>query len=146
MTLENNGHWYDGILNSKLFAIDPTKIKSIGGALGYNDNDGDLSWKLVETGNDHQYYNSAFFGRIGWPLGVFGQIRWAAKDLGQWPKWIPFIGGRDIPQFIQFGIGYKLNGRFAIHLRPQSDRSNAQPQHPDAPNNGHAMGFDLGGK
>ena len=141
--IENFNHWYDGILNSWPFLIDDTSVKSAGMAIGYMDN---KVWHESprSTGNDHQYFNARFFVRIVWPFGLFFHIRWTDKVF-YWPKWVYRIGGKQVQQFCQFGIGYKMSGRFAIHYRAQTDASAAVGYHPGLPNLGHATGFNYGG-
>ena len=118
------------------------------------------------TSNEAQYYNAVFFVRsnfsavclaffmyliapslswylwalvlfmlilatalVGFPFALFMMIRWSAT-------------GRR--QFIQTGIGWKQNGRFAIHRRIQSDASSAAGYHSGLPNTDHVTGFDYG--
>ena len=125
--LEHFNHWYDGILNSFPFCLDDSKIKTIGIAWLFRENN---RWNVTPriTG-DAQYYNAMFFMRIGLPFALFFMIRWSAT-------------GRR--QFIQFGIGWKQNGRFAIHRRIQSDASSAIGYHAGLPNTDHVTGFDYG--
>ena len=63
------------------------------------------------------------------PFALFFMLRWS--DTGR-------------RQFIQTGIGWKQNGRFAIHRRIQSDASSAIGYHADLPNTDHVTGFDYG--
>ena len=125
--LENFNHWYDGILNSFPFLLDDSKIKTIGVAWIFKENN-QWNFKPRITG-DAQYYNAAFFIRYGLPFAFFFMIRWSA------------IGKR---QFIQTGIGWKQNGRFAIHRRIQSDASSAAGYHAGLPNTDHASAWDYG--
>ena len=125
--LENFNHWYDGILNSFPFCLDDTKIKTIGVAWIFKENN-QWNFKPRITG-DAQYYNAMFFIRSGLPFALFFMIRWSAT------------GKR---QFIQTGIGWKQNGRFAIHRRIQSDTSSAAGYHAGLPNTDHASAWDYG--
>ena len=126
--LEYFNHWYDGILNSFPFCLDDAKIKTIGVAWLFKENN---LWNLTPriTENDAQFYNAQFFIRYGLPFSLFFMIRWSA------------IGKR---QFIQTGIGWKQNGRFAIHRRIQSDASSAASYHAGLPNTDHASAWDYG--
>ena len=125
--LETFNHWYDGILNSFPFLLDDTSIKTIGLAWIFQENN---HWNITPriTG-DAQYYNALFFVRIGLPFALFFMLRWSAT------------GKR---QFIQTGIGWKQNGRFAIHRRIQSDASSAIGYHAGLPNTDHAVAWNYG--
>ena len=125
--LEYFNNWYDGILNKFPFCLDDTKIKTIGIAWIFRENN---HWNLTPriTGNA-QYYNAMFFVRIGFPFALFFMLRWSAT------------GKR---QFIQTGIGWKQNGRFAIHRRIQSDASSAIGYHAGLPNTDHAVAWNYG--
>ena len=120
-------HWYDKILNSFPFLLDDSKIKTIGIAWIFRENN---HWNVTPriTG-DAQYYNAVLFMRIGLPFALFFMIRWS--DTGK-------------RQFIQAGIGWKQTGRFAIHRRIQSDASSAIGYHAGLPNTDHAVGFNYG--
>jgi hypothetical protein len=54
------------------------------------------------------FRNGVFYLRLLWPFGVFVHLRWC---------------GPCRRAFLQAGIGWKLNGRFAILFRIQSDES-----------------------
>lgn len=76
------------------------------------------------------YYNGVFFFRIAFPFFIGVMFRWSANTTTK--------------SFIQTHIGWKLNGRFAIALRIQSDTSAEAGM--DFPNPGQAWGFMEGGK
>lgn len=136
-------NWYDKILNTKPFILDDSSIHTVGIAWGFKENG---HWNLLPriTGNDHQYYNSILFTRIGFPLSAFFQIRWLDDVLSIPPK-VPLVGGKNIPELVQFGFGYKESGRIAAHLRFQTDKSAADGAHPGMPNTDQATGFNFGG-
>ena len=128
--MEYFNNWYDGILNSWPFCIDDKYVKSNGIAIGFKENERWVFRPRI-TGNAHQFFNAILYLGLCLPFGVFCQIRWSDKPTGK--------------QFIQFGIGYKNSGRFAILCRVQSDASAAVGYHPGLPNLGHATGFNYGG-
>jgi len=115
-------HWYDGLMNAWPLMIDSDSVHTIGIAWIFKEWYG---WRLVPriTG-DHQYYNAQFFIRFGLPFAFFFGFRRSATDLGQ------------------IGIGWKQNGRFAIHFRFQSDASAARGT--TSPNHGQSAGWDYG--
>jgi len=77
------------------------------------------------------YYNAALFFRFNFPFGFFLGIRWAGKDPSK-------------REFFQTGIGYKLNGTFALTVRFQSDDSAGRGT--NGPNSGQARGWEAGEK
>jgi hypothetical protein len=70
------------------------------------------------------FYNGYFFMRLTYPFGIFLHIK-------------PRLNTR-----IQFGFGWKLNGRFAITLRKQTDEQAATGTL--GPNVGQAKGWERG--
>lgn len=116
------GNWYDKYLNLWPFLIDADLVKTIGIAWIFRENG---KWNLTPriTG-DHQYYNAQFFIRFGLPFAFFFGLRFSKHALGQ------------------FGLGWKQNGRFAIHFRFQTDESAARGT--TSPNYGQASGWDYG--
>jgi hypothetical protein len=116
------GSWYDKYLNMWPFMIDDTKVHTIGIAWIFKEDGKWNLWPRV-TGN-HQYYNAQFFLRLGFPLAVFFGMRLSSTRL------------------LQLGLGWKQNGRFAIHLRFQTDESAAIGS--TSPNYGQASGWDYG--
>ncbi|HEX8963629.1 MAG TPA: hypothetical protein VF801_11555, partial [Rhodocyclaceae bacterium] len=70
------------------------------------------------------------YGLTGWlvPVGLFVHLRWCGTGCRR--------------QFLQAGIGWKLNGRFAVLLRMQSDDSAAAGV--NGPNLGQARGWGMG--
>ena len=103
-------------------AIDSDYVKSIGCAWLFKEN---KVWKFCPriTGNVALFYNALFFVRIT-TIGLFFHMRLSETHL------------------FQFGIGWKLNGRFAILFRIQSDASSAVGV--NGPNYGQATGFNYG--
>src|SRR5207302_1666850 len=79
-------------------------------------------WYRPEDGS--LFYNGYFFIRIMFPLGIWVHIK-------------PWRNRR-----IQFGIGWKGNGRFAITFRIISDSSAARGE--SGPNYGQATDWNRG--
>lgn len=77
------------------------------------------------------FYNGIFYFRFMLPFWIGVGIRWAG-------------GNPTRREYLQTGIGWKGNGRFAILLRIQSDRSAAEGT--SGPNYGQAEGFNCGTK
>ena len=71
------------------------------------------------------FYNGAFFFRFMLPFFVGVHIRWGVR-------------------YLQIAIGWKLNGRFGLVFRVQSDKSAATGTH--GPNYGQANGWECGPK
>lgn len=109
-------------------SIDSDYIKSIGFAWIFKENG---KWVFTPriTGEDSMYFNAVFFIRFLLPFGIFWGIRWSESSSKK-ALW-------------QAGIGFKLNGRFAITFRVQSDDS-AEAGY-NSPNPGQAKGFEYGG-
>lgn len=143
-TFDANASWYTKLTNNSFFCIDDQKIKTVGVALGSTDATGkwDISPKI--SGNDHQFYNSVLFARVTWPPSVFVQVRWTDKVM-TWPTWVPLLGGKQVKQLFQGGIGWKNTGRFAILARAQTDASAAAGYHVGLPNTDQAQGWTYGG-
>lgn len=53
------------------------------------------------------FWNGALFLRLVWPLGIFVQIRWSGSTTKK--------------SHAQFGLGWKVNGRFGLIARIRSD-------------------------
>ena len=108
-------------------AIDSDYVRSIGIAWLFKEND---KWRFAPriTGNGSLFYNAVFFVRFSLPFGLFWSIRWAESTTKK--------------SIWQSGIGCKLNGRFAILFRVQSDKSSAAGV--TGPNFGQATGFNYG--
>lgn len=91
----------------------------------------DLSNLNVRLGADcttgSLFRNGLVYVRLLWPLGLFIHLRWC---------------GSCRRAFLQAGIGWKLNGRFAILFRVQSDDSAAAGT--SGPNYGQAPGWFEG--
>lgn len=82
-------------------------------------------WVVNDT-REHKsnFWNGYVMLRLCWPLGVFVHLK-------------PLRNRR-----IQFGAGWKVNGRFTLTFRVQSDESAARGTH--SPNHGQASGWDRG--
>lgn len=82
------------------------------------------------THGDSLYYNAPIFIRIAFPFFIGIHIRWS--------------GATNKKAFLQTHIGWKLNGRFAIAFRVQSDQTAERGM--DFPNPGQAKGWEYAGK
>jgi hypothetical protein len=102
-------------------------IKSVGFAWGFQ-RKGVWDWKPVITGNDSLYFNAILFVRLVFPLGVFVGIRWS--------------GSTTKAALWQGGMFWKLNGRFALTFRVQSDDSAAAGT--NSPNYFDGRGWEYG--
>lgn len=110
-----------------LLTVDQDFMKSVGWVCGVKFED-KWKWKPIRVAERSLFYNGVFFIRFNWPLGLFGSFRWSAAT--------------DRKALFQCGIGFKLNGRFALLLRVQSDKTSAAGV--TGPNVGQATGFDYG--
>ena len=108
-------------------AIDGDDVRSLAVAWLFTEG-GKWRWLPRLCGRQSLYYNAVFFFRLCWPLGVFWSVRWS--------------GASDRKALLQSGIGYKLNGRLAVLLRVQSDKTSARGV--TGPNFGQAQGFEFG--
>lgn len=115
------------LLNRWPFLLDTTSIKSIGIAWLFKEGG---AWCFLPrvTGNKSQFYNAVLFLRLSLPFGIFASCRWSAAI--------------DTKALFQCGIGWKLNGRFGLTFRVQSDTSAAAGE--SGPNYGQATGFTYG--
>lgn len=111
-----------------LLTIPQEWVKSIGVVWGFKEN-GKWCWKPRVTGEDSLYFNGICFIRLSLPFDIRFACRWSDKT--------------DTAAFFQCGVGFKLNGRFAITLRIQSDDSAEIGT--NSPNYGQAKGFEYGG-
>lgn len=107
---------YDCLRNFRLQIGQGEKAKHYGA-------DGSLDGSL--------YYNGMLFFRIGFPFYVGAMLRWAGSDPHS-------------KEYLQFGFGWKMNGRFTITLRVQSDLGAAEGM--DGANYGQAIGWADGPK
>lgn len=73
------------------------------------------------------FRNGLVYVRLLWPFGLFLHVRWC---------------GSCRRAFLQAGVGWKLNGRFAVLMRVQSDDSAAVGVY--GPNTGQAQGWREG--
>ena len=110
-----------------LTAIDSDWVRSVGVAWLFKDGG---RWKFAPriTGNTSLFYNAVFFLRLSLPFGVFWSIRGSGSSAKK-ALW-------------QAGIGWQLNGRLAVLLRFQSDKSSATGV--TGPNFGQSGGFEYG--
>jgi len=124
LTIEGNPK---SILNKWPLLLDTNTIKSKGIAWLFKENG---VWNLIPriTGNVSQFYNAIFFLRFSLPFGIFTMFRWKETSNKK--------------AFLQLGIGWKLNGRFGITARIQSDDSAEAGE--SGPNYGQAKGFEYG--
>jgi len=83
-----------------------------------------------DTHGDSLYYNAPIFVRVMFPFYLGIQIRWS--------------GATDKRAYVQCHVGWKLNGRLALALRAQSDKSAAGGM--DFPNPGQGFGWEYAGK
>lgn len=120
-TLETNhgGNWVDRMLNAWPFCLDTEQVKTVFARA--SDVEG-----VYEPGDCSLFYNGVWMARVTRPFGIWLHVK-------------PTIDLR-----IQTGAGWKLNGRFALLLRAQSDKSAAQGAHVNAPNHGQAAGWTRG--
>lgn len=124
LTVEGNP---SNLLNKWPWLIDTDSVKTLGIAWLFKE-DGVWCFKPRLTDRVSLFYNAIFFLRLNWPLGIFAAIRWSASTTSK--------------ALLQFGVGWKLNGRIALLLRVQSDASSAAGS--AGPNYGQATGFDFG--
>ena len=117
-TVENNhgGNWWDRLLNSFPFLIDTDYIGTLAFAW---DEEGPYSPE-----DRSLFYNGYFMFRWVFPFGLWFHIK-PARNLR-----------------IQFGLGWKLNGRIGLTLRFQTDESAADGEH--GPNLGQASAWARG--
>lgn len=95
------------------------------------------------------YYNAVFFFRFCAPAPVlFLQCLAAIQFASLWPLMlgcfasVRWSGATDKKALLQIGAGWKLNGRLAVLLRIQSDKTSARGV--TGPNHGQATGFNFG--
>jgi hypothetical protein len=129
------GRLLDRVLNSALFCVDTERITSEAFARG-------CLWPEDGQWHDEErscpmtslFYNAAHFRRKvyvdGKLRGRFWSWRWSASQTRK--------------AYIQWGYGIKLNGRFTLVLRRQSDWSSAKGTH--GPNFDQAVGWTFGTK
>lgn len=110
-----------------LTAVDSDSVKSKAWVWGYRFAD-KWFWTPLRVADKSLYYNGILFMRVCWPLGVFVSVRWSASTTAK--------------ALLQIGAGWKINGRFALIARVQSDASSAAGT--TGPNVGQATGFDYG--
>lgn len=109
-------------------AVDEDSIHTIGIAWLFKE-DGKWVFTPRLTGNASLFYNAVFFCRFNWFWpGFFWSFRWSPST--------------DSKALLQSGIGWKCNGRFAITLRIQSDKTSAAGV--TGPNLGQSTGYDYG--
>jgi hypothetical protein len=110
-----------------LLSIDGDRMRSWAVAWGFREG-GRWVWRPRRCGSGALFFNAVFFLRLNWPAGIFLAFRWSASSIRK--------------ALFQTGAGFKLNGRFAILLRVQSDATAAAGV--NGPNHGQAQGFQFG--
>jgi len=110
-----------------LLTVAQDSMQSAGFVWGFK-RDGEWCWTPERVGEQSLFYNGIFFLRLCWPFGLFASVRWSSAS--------------DKKAMLQTGLGFKLNGRFAILLRVQSDKTSAAGV--TGPNLGQATGFNYG--
>lgn len=145
-------HWLDRLFNSPRFLVDTDRITSTCWAKGFK-------WQ-------GQWTDSQFIGTDIWryldvdtpvldsngePINAMSSMFWNAKEFERHV----FVDGKlagkfhmrrwtdtGRRQYIQYGKGIKINGRWAGTFRIQSDDSSAKGTW--GPNYGQAKGWDFG--
>lgn len=110
-----------------LLTVDQDRVKSWAVAWGFREA-GRWVWRPRRCGTGSLYFNAICFLRLNWPLGIFLAFRWSPSSTRK--------------ALCQAGAGFKLNGRFAVLLRIQSDATAAAGV--TGPNLGQAQGFQFG--
>ena len=123
----SNASWYTKLTNRWPLMLDDQSIHTISIAWGFKLL-GEWDFKPAIVRENWQYTNAIFSIRFGLPFALFVHFRPLKSH------------------FMQFGIGWKQSGRFAIHFRIQSDASAAQGYHAGLPNNNQAINFNYGAK
>jgi hypothetical protein len=138
-----NGNWIDKLLNSWPFCLHKESIRPVLRlTLGYTqvDEDGVRRWKwgdvlwgkgTQERPDPSLYRNGVIFFRFMLPFYVGFSIRWAGVDP-------------TAKEYLQTGMGWKLNGRFTFTFRVQSDITSAEGTH--GPNFDQSVGWAYGNK
>lgn len=119
-TLEyhHGGNWIDRLLNAWPFCLDADSISTA--AIAW-DEEG-----IYRPGSVSLFYNGYVFLRLTFPLGFWLHLK-------------PIPDAR-----FQCGAGWKLNGRFGLTLRWQTDAKAAAGAHENAPNLGQASAWARG--
>lgn len=131
-TIEGNP---DSPLNRWPLLLDTESIKPIAeveyGANSQSASVPDYTALTIRTGGActtrSLFRNGMVYVRLLWPFGVFLHVRWC---------------GSCRRAFLQTGAGWKLNGRFAVLFRVQSDATAAAGT--SGPNFGQAPGWSEG--
>lgn len=111
-----NGDWRDKLLNAFPLLLDTDYIGTLAFAW---DREGPYSPEDYSL-----FYNGYVMVRLTFPFGIFIHIK-PARDAR-----------------LQLGFGWKLNGRFGLICRWQSDKSAAAGTH--GPNHGQASAWERG--
>ena len=119
-TLETNhgGNWLDRLLNAWPLCLDADSIRTVA-----------VAWDAegVYCPEDYSlFYNGFVMVRVTFPFGIWLHLK-------------PVRNAR-----FQCGAGWKLNGRFGLTLRWQTDAKAAHGAHDNAPNAGQAIGWERG--
>lgn len=115
--LHYGGDWRDKVLNAWPLCIHTDAVATLLAAAW--DSQG-----IYRPESRSLFYNGAIMVRLTLPFGIWLHIK-------------PVAAGR-----FQCGIGWKLNGRFGLLLRWQTDKSAATGAH--GPNVGQASAWDRG--
>ena len=119
-TLETNhgGNWLDRLLNAWPWCLDADSIRTAA-----------IAWDaegVYFPASRSLFYNGYVFFRLTFPFGAWLHIK-------------PVRSAR-----FQCGAGWKVNGRFGLTLRWQTDAKAAQGAHENAPNLGQASAWARG--
>lgn len=153
-----DGDRLDRLLNCWPFCLDAKSVKSVGIAWLFKEG-GRWVFSPRITGDVALFYNAVIFVRYtitpltGWVWFLVTMMNVALILTGHWhpPLWLPYVFGVFVHirwaedwrrSFLQTGVGWKLNGRFAPLFRLQSDASAAAGV--TGPNYGQATGFEFG--
>lgn len=145
-------HWLDRLLNSPKFLVDTDRITSECQARGFIWNGVMLNeWWKAHDGKWFDHNGAVVCKADGVPLNTEKSLFWNAKEFDR----IVYVDGKKagefhmrrwsdtgLRQFAQYGKGFKLNGRYSILMRAQSDESAAMGTW--GPNYGQSSGFHFG--
>jgi hypothetical protein len=139
-TLErvDSGKWLDRLLNMWPFCLDKDSIHNLvafswgGGTVEKPDPAFTELWfgDKDPLKDPSLFRNGIFFMRLCFPFWIGLHFRWCGNTCRR--------------SFLQAGIGWKMNGRFGILLRIQSDESAFQGS--TGKNYGQAQGWAVGTK
>ena len=119
-TLETNhgGNWFDRLLNSWPLCLDADSIRTV--AIAWDE-------EGICLPDRRSLFNNGYVSlRLTWPFGAWLHVK-------------PVRNAR-----FQAGAGWKLNGRFGLTFRWQTDAKAAAGAHDNAPNHGQASAWARG--